>query len=434
MKRALLLPALAASAALAAPLFPASLAAKDPAPPVSPPPPARWAEGDTFTGDWGGLRTDLQAWGLTIDAYYVNNIAGNVSGGFDQGAEYADNVYVGLLFDLEKLWGWEGSSFLVSAINRSGDSITAEYVGSQFDSMQVVGGQTIFLYQAVFEQKWADDRASLRIGRFSASDDFNTSPLYGYYMSNAFDGNLRAVLFNTQFSAYPFATWGARVRFDPTPETNLQFGIFQAQDDVFDRDHHGLDFGVESGDGVWMVTQVGWTPVFGGDEATGLPGHYWFGAYFSPWEGYTRFGTTEKVGDSYGFYLHGDQMVYRESAGSDQGLVLWSALTYDPNEDIAIMPFQVNVGAVYRGLLPGRDRDATILGLAYGRFSDDYAGVVESQGGGRPGHEMVLEAAYRYEITKFAYVQPGVQYVIRPGGTGRIGDAFILGVQMGVKF
>jgi porin len=422
----------AAFAALPAP----ALLAGTPADAVTPAAPSstRWVDGDYFTGDWGGLRTDLAAWGLTVDAYYVNNFAGNVSGGFDQGSEYADNAYLGLLFDLEKIWGWDGATFLVSGINRSGDSITANYVGSQYDSMQVVGGQTIFLYQVLFEQKWADDRASLKIGRFSASDDFNTSSLYGYYMSNAFDGNLRAVLFNTQFSAYPFATWGARVRFDPTPESNLQFGIFQAQDDVFDRDLHGLDFGVESGDGVWMITQLGWTPTFGGDEKTGLPGHYWFGAYYSPWEGYTQFRTGDKVGDSYGFYVHGDQMVYREAAGSDQGLVLWSAVTHDPNEDIAIVPFQVNVGAVYRGLIPGRDRDATILGFAYGKFSDDYADVVEARGDGRPKHEIVLEAAYRYELTKFAYVQPGVQYIVRPGGTGQIGDAFVLGLQMGIKF
>ncbi len=160
-------------------------------------PPVRWQDSRHATGDWGGLRTSLEASGLTVDSYYVNNFAGNVTGGFDEGSEYADNFYLGLRFDLEKLFAWDGATFLLSTVNRSGRSITEEYVGSQFDSMQVVGGQTIFLYQAAFEFKFADDRASLRIGRFGASDDFNTSGLYGYYMSNAFDGNLRAVLFNT---------------------------------------------------------------------------------------------------------------------------------------------------------------------------------------------------------------------------------------------
>jgi porin len=31
-------------------------------------------------------------------------------------------------------------------------------------------------------------------------------------------------------------------------------------------------------------------------------------------------------------------------------------------------------------------------------------------------------------------VQPDLQYIIRPGGTGNIPDAFVLGAQIGVSF
>jgi porin len=37
------------------------------------------------------------------------------------------------------------------------------------------------------------------------------------------------------------------------------------------------------------------------------------------------------------------------------------------------MPFQVNGGAVYTGLIPGRKTDATLLGIAYGNFSPNFA-------------------------------------------------------------
>ncbi|HSJ05036.1 MAG TPA: hypothetical protein VK956_21360, partial [Verrucomicrobium sp.] len=74
MKRTLLpLAMMTACAFVAAP----SANAGQPASEVTPPPPPRWVDGDTFTGDWGGLRTDLAAWGLTVEAYYVNNLAGN---------------------------------------------------------------------------------------------------------------------------------------------------------------------------------------------------------------------------------------------------------------------------------------------------------------------------------------------------------------------
>ncbi len=60
-------------------------------------------------------------------------------------------------------------------------------------------------------------------------------------------------------------------------------------------------------------------------EMKGLPGHYWIGGLFSPWSGFTEFGTNDKRSGSYGFYVHGDQMLYQEQPGSDHGLTIWAA-------------------------------------------------------------------------------------------------------------
>jgi porin len=47
-------------------------------------------------------------------------------------------------------------------------------------------------------------------------------------------------------------------------------------------------------------------------------------------------------------------------------------------------------------------------------------------------YEAVLEFDYRLQVTKFAYVQPFLQYLIRPNGTGLVENATVLGLQMGV--
>ncbi len=86
---------------------------------------------------------------------------------------------------------------------------------------QTVGGQNIFLYQVFLDQRFWDNKASLKIGRFGASDDFNgASSIYSRYLNNGIDGDIRNVLFDTQFSAYPFATWAARLRVEPTKDTS----------------------------------------------------------------------------------------------------------------------------------------------------------------------------------------------------------------------
>jgi len=405
-----------------------------------------WLDGKYATGTWGGLRDTLEEHGVEFFGYYTADIAGNPVGGRKEGGfTYVDDFYFGFNFDLEKLLGWPGGHFTISGVNRDGRSLTEEYVGSQYNSQQVYGGQNVFLYQVYLDQHFFDDKVSLKLGRFGASDDFNASPIYGLYMNNGINGDIRNILFNTQFSAYPFSTWAARVRIDPTPEINAQVGVFQTWRDVFDNTHNGLNWGIRSEDGVFLVAQFGWTPELfkrevpgsadgkSGPQLKGLPGHYWVGAYYSPWD-YPQFGRVEAADKSYGFYVHGDQMVYRESWNSDQGLTVWAASGISPQESVAIMPFQVNAGLVYKGLFEGRDEDRTTLGLIYGRFSRDYAGTVKTQGQGDPRYELVLEAGHRFQIAKWAYIQPDVQYIIRPGGTGGIGDALVVGAQIGVTF
>ena len=411
-----------------------------------------YVNGDYAFGTWGGLRTRLLDAGVTIDSYYVMNPAGNVSGGKKQGFTYVDNYYLGFNLDLEKIFGWRGLQLAVSGINRSGGSVTQAYVGSQYDVQQVHGGQNVFFYNLTLEQRAWDDRIRLKIGRFGASDDFNTSPIYGLFMNNGIDGNIRNVLFDTQFSAYPFATWAARIRVDPTPEFNFQLGVFQTWDRIFDRSHNGLDWSIRRRDGVMMLAQVGWTPEFfkkpvnqsspGTSDAKttvvpemkGFPGHYWFGGSYSPWKGYAQFGNAEKTSGSYGFYLHADQMVYQEAPGSEQGLTLFAASGYYPQDNISIIPFQLNVGAFYTGLVPDRRSDKTIVGLIYGRFGDDYADTIGATGSNKPTRESVIELAYRFQLSKFAYVQPDVQFVSRPAGTGMIQDAVVIGAQVGISF
>lgn len=425
-----------------------------------------WWNGPTLSGDWWGIRNYLDDGGAELSASYTNNIAGNPTGGQSQGFTYTDNTSFGLELDFEKMLGWQGLTFTVSGLNRAGSSLSQDNIGNQFTVQQVYGGQTAMFYALVLEQNLLDDKINIKAGRFSTGDDFASSPIYWLYMNNGIDGNPQALPVNTQFSAYPWAVWAARVRVEPTPEINAMVGAYQVSNRVFNRDYHGLDWSMRGGDGVLLIGQVGWTPEFfkrpveksvpsdgksavatkarsegksfkaisPETEMKGLPGHYWFGAYYSPWTFQDIGNAGETVTNSYGFYWHADQMVWQEAPGSDQGLTLWSAFVLSPQQNIAKLPFQANAGIVYKGLVPSRDNDYSVLGFVYGKFSSDYAGAVSETGGGYPEYEIVLEAAYRVNFTQFAYIQPDLQWVINPGGTGDIPNALVLGAQMGVTF
>ncbi|MEY2490290.1 MAG: porin [Verrucomicrobiota bacterium] len=419
--------------------------------------PGGFKKADYITGDWWGYRDRLQESGLEVFGFYNSIYNGNVSGGIHpHHATYVDDAWLGFKFDLEKLAGWNGGLFVVSGINRNGDDLTTRYIGSIFSTQQSVGGQRPFLYQVYLQQKFWEGRLRIKLGRFAASDDFNTSPLYGYSVNNGIDGDIRNVLFDTRFSAYPFAVWAAALLYDPTPEVNVKLGIFQTSERMFENDDNGLNWGIEGNDGYTAIVQVGWSPQFfkrpayaspAADKASvaragktieasvmkGLPGHYWIGFTYSAWDFYRRFaGGFED--HSYGFYAHADQMIYQEAPGSDQGLTAFVASGYYPQTEIAIVPFQVNVGLNYLGLFPSRDRDHTMLHFIYGDISRDYARSVRIPGRQLAKSEKVVELAHRFQLTPWSYFQPDIQYVIDPGGTGDIPDAVVIGAQMGFTF
>jgi porin len=231
------------------------------------------------------------------------------------------------------------------------------------------------------------------------------------------------------------------------------FGLYQVSNKTFNRYLHGVNFSFEPTDGVMFLGQVGWTPEFfrrpvkrvetereeneelseAEENMHGLPGHYWFGAYYSTWE-YAQFGSTQSAANAYGFYWHADQKVYEEAPGSDQGLTLWTAFVLSPQENIAKIPFQWNCGVAYQGMVPQRNEDIAMFGLAYGSFSDDYGNAGNAYNGEPVSYEMALEWGYRIQFNRFLYAQPNIQYIVQPGGTGSIPDAFVVGLQIGVTF
>lgn len=386
-----------------------------------------WWENDRLTGDWNGERTKQEEAGFKYFAYYNAIFAANVDGGNSTDSSYAGDLFMGAEFDLEKIFGWDSTKFVLSGINRHGRSID-DAVGGQYSVMQCVGGQNAFLYNVTLEKKFLDDALSVKLGRMSATDDFVGSGFYGFSVNNSVNGQIRAALFDGVMTSYPFPVWGGRVKYELSDEASAMLGVFQLTDDMFDRDTQGVDFKFESGDGVSIFTQGNWNPKF-----NGRPAHFYAGANVSFFE-MDKFNSADTRDQFVRFYGHADYQVYAESPGSEEGLVLFATLGYSPFQDAAIIPVQSTFGANYEGLFPGREKDNTVFFATYGNFSNDYTAQQVNAGEGSPEYELVLEIGHRFQVTPATYIQPDIQYIVHPGGTGDIPNALVLGFQYGASF
>jgi porin len=419
-----------------------------------------WFQSDYATLNWFGFRDTLSSKGLDISASYTSDLAGNPVGGQKAGFTYCDNFTLDLEFQTEPLLGWHGGTLSVIGIDRNGNNLTAQNIGNQFTVQQVYGGTGFIFYGLAYNQRFLDDRVSIKFGRMAAGDDFASSPFYWLYMNNGIDGNPQSLPVNNNFSTYPWAVWGSRIRALTTSTTEAMLGVYQVAPQTAKSYLHGFDWEMNGGDGVMVIAQYGWAPEFFKPSGTpaanrddksvvdgkkfaapstdavphGLPGHYWMGGYYSTYSYSQWQSTAQKQNGSYSLYWHFDQMLYRMDPYKDTGLSAWSAFMLTPQQNTAKMPFQYNGGLVYTGMIPSRPRDLTIFGLAYGNFSDNYAAANQTTLGGTASYELALEGGYRVNLTKFAYIQPDVQWIINPGGTGTIPNALVLGAQIGVTF
>ena len=133
-------------------------------------------------------------------------------------------------------------------------------------------------------------------------------------------------------------------------------------------------------------------------------------------------------------------MVYRQGGPeSRRGLIPFVSLLFAPDTSINTMPFFANGGLVYRGPFVSRPHDRAAFGVVYGEFSNELARSQRAlrRAGSAVGiqtYELVLEWTYRFQVTGWLRMQPNLQYIIKPGATGLIPNALVMGFQMSVNF
>lgn len=390
----------------------------------------KWLEGDYMTGTWNGFRTKLNHSGINPFGYYNATFLGNPAGGISKGFDYAGLLTVGLTFDLEKILKLNGLKFTVSGSRVSGKSLTNDHIGNIFNVSQVFNfssdsgfnANSLRLFQLFLEQSLFEDKLNIAVGRMATGDEFATSYIYGYYVNLAFNGNPGSLIINLPtFTSDPFATWGTRLKLKLKDNLDFKAGIYNANPDIVNINNNGLNFSLNGG--VLIIGEAGYhkkSRIFNKN----LPGNFKIGAYLDTGKLEKFKNPQNSKSNNYGFYLLTDQMFYRENSFDNQGLLIFSVFTLAPQKEINTFPFFFSNGIQYRGLIPNRDNDVAVFGLAYGDFSSD----LKDQ-----DFEMIIEINYALQLTDWFLLQPDIQYVIHPDGNQNINNAFVLGMQLQVE-
>ncbi|MCX6967328.1 MAG: carbohydrate porin [Verrucomicrobia bacterium] len=358
---------------------------------------------------------------------YTGEGFANLSGDSKRGAIYEGLLSVGVQGDLEKGIGWKGGSFLVSGIDPHGSSLTDHYVHDLNRVSNIDAYDSVRLYEAWVQQELAESKVSIRLGQILADTEFFVSDNGALFLNGAF-GAIPVVSQNCDAPVFPVAAPGMRVRWTATEPFSVQAGLYKGDvGDPATENTHGLDWSWRGG--VLAITEVAYK-IHSAKGSQGLPGVYKLGAFFHSSGTNEAFPEAPSHSNAGGYFV-ADQQLWRKLGSEGQGLSGFVRIGAAPADRNAV-PFYLDTGLNFKGLIPGRDNDIAGLGLSYtnlsGKVCDD---------AGKPSNthpETVLEATYKIALKEWFSVQPDFQYICNPGGTESASNAVVVGLRFHLTF
>ena len=387
-----------------------------------------WQGQHSMTGSWGGTRNDLYNAGIALIGAYEGELDTNPVGGELHKVRYVDNLAFAGFLDLERLFHLKNTFFLVSMAEGSGSSLSSD-IPNFFQVQWLYAGETVRLVHLALETSFFQNRLDLVAGRLNALDDFATSSFFCYSQNIGICGNPFSLESNSSLSNYPLASWGVRGRYDLTPDFYWMTGAYNTYENFGANKYHGVDFSIRYNSGVAIVQEFGYRPVK--QRLAGYPGFLKLGGFYDS-EPRTAFEGGPRINSNWTIYAIAQQRLYRRAIdGLHQGLTGFVSVTYSPPSKNTLQYF-ADGGLVYRGLFPTRPDD-TLGGFAIlGEFSNDLREVQRAEHDEVQTEEWVLELNYRIQLSLSLYLEPDLQYVIRPNGTGNVPNTLVLAVESGL--
>ncbi len=415
-------------------------------PPVAPPD-AGATQAQAFRenhllGDWGGLRSSLWGKGIQAEVLLITDPYGNPSGGLARGFTSYSMVSADLKVDTGKTLGLKGGEFHVGFAVNFGSQLSQDYVGNTFPIQSSdVSPPGPRLTTLSYSQGLFDNQLNVRLGRLSIDslygEEFAASSYFRQFTSVAFNAIPFAIFYNAPGPlGYPATTWGARVRYKPAGDLYVMAGLYNADPDVGQPNAYGLDFTLRGP--AFGIGEIGWLRNQG-PNATGLPGNLKLGGFVLG-GAVPAYDSTSTRGGRHGFYLVADQAIARlgpQTGGRQLGV--FGSLVTAPDKTVSPMPLFFSTGLVVNGPFANRPKDVLALGVAYGGYSSILRRQQEAQAlldaAVRPQvSELTLELSYAIQLMPGLTLQPGMQLLIRPGGSPSTPNALALGVNAVVSF
>lgn len=350
-----------------------------------------------------------------FDIRYIADVMSNLSGGLETGSRYMDNLDLSLEVDAERAMGWNGATLFLYGVYNNGKALSGDLVGdAQALSSIETGVEAARLLEAWIDQRFLDDRASIRVGLYDLNSEFDVIETADLFLHAAQTTTFAlAQSGEAGPSIFPVTSLAARAEFRLTDALLLRTAVL---DGVPGDPDHPKRTAVKlgDGDGALLVSEL----EYGAGSMRAAAGYWRYTARFEDLET----GRLRRGND--GIYALVEGRVYEAPDDPRRGLALYA---HGGWASAGVNPFKYSLaaGAVYTGILPARPEDDLGLSVAWVESGGPYKRADDAL-----KREVAFELTYRARINDMIAIQPDIQYVINPGVAPDVKDAFVIGLRL----
>ncbi len=391
----------------------------------------------------------------TGEAVYTVEAVSILSGGRETGEAYLGNI------DLiaELAYPAHGLTFFAYGLGNHGDSPSA-LVGDFQVVSNIDAPEALRLFEAGVEKDFSGPRLSLLAGLYDLNSEFDVVETGGLFLNSSFGiGPEYSQSGRAGPSIFPVTSLALRGIWRPRGELYLQAAVLDAVPGDPD-DPTATAVRLSSEEGAMIAAEAGWYPNSTGnavadlhppkrDDVSAQPGPDLqpvdtriVGRSFAPPDGrgkvalglwyYTRpFPEILDPADERhvrpGVYALAEGPV-RGQAGQPGSVALFGRAGWaDPR--VHRLSAYTGGGAVYTGLLPGRNADLTGIGVATAWNGGPYLDAAELAALPVTSTETAIELTYRIEAERWA-LQPDLQWIVNPDMRRDVENAWVLGIRL----
>ena len=397
-------------------------------------------------GNWNGERIKLAENGINFDAVYTGDVFSNLSGGIDRQTVYLDNIDLKLNLNTEKLFNWKGGSIFIYGLGNQGKN-PSKYIGDIQTIDNIAAFNTWKIYEAWIQQYFLKGKVSILAGLYNLNSEFQALKSSSLFLNSSHGiGKAFSQSGRNGPSIFPTTTLAFRIQWDLNDLLQIRSAVLNGTSGNPD-DPYGTKIIFPPHDGILSVTEIQYFLKTGNnnigpsdDTIRGTQNNFkgkisagfWIYPAKFPVVG-TTYSDNKLVNGNYGFYLMGEYKIFGYDGIDEKGLAVFTRLGFS-NPKINRFVSYTGFGAVYTGLIPGRDNDQFGIAFAGVHNGKEYLSLQKSKNIITAPSELNIELTYLCRISPWLRLQPDIQYIIHPDTNPKIKNALAVGIRTCINF